>query len=294
MRSNLLQRKCACGGTPGPTGECREKGRFDLQAKLKINDPGDIYEQEAGRIADQVLAAPIHSSVSVPLPIRHLSGQTNGQIGSAPRSVDAALASPGMPLESAFRQDMEQRFGYDFSKVRVHSGSTAEQSAQDVNANAYTVGQNIVFGAGRFAPRTDEGRRLLAHGTDTCSPATCQEFTNHCRPAAAASVPKPGHTPFNFISESPALENWKVAVKEMLQREFKTRFATFKEAQQRFRQHLESLPSDSAREEFADRMRDRARKAFYRQEARNPSYTYDPGRTLPKCETGPLRRAECS
>jgi len=162
-----LQRKCACGGTLGPTGECgecREKGRFDLQANLKINEPGDIYEQEADRIADQVLAAPIHSSVSgVPSRIRHLSGQTNGQIGSAPRSVEAALASPGPPLEPALRQDMEQRFGYDFSKVRVHSGSTAEQSAQDVNANAYTVGQNIVFGAGRFARETEQGRRLLAH-----------------------------------------------------------------------------------------------------------------------------------
>lgn len=165
--NRLLQRKCACGGTPGPTGECkecREKRRFDLQAKLKTSDPEDIYEHEADRIADQVLAAPVHSTVSgKPLPIRQLSGQTNGQIGSAPRSVDAALAGPGMPLEPVLRQDMEHRFGYDFSKVQVHSGSTAEQSAQDVNANAYTVGENIVFGAGRFARGTQQGRRLLAH-----------------------------------------------------------------------------------------------------------------------------------
>ena len=58
---------------------------------------------------------------------------------------------------------MEQRFGHDFSRVRVHSGAAAEQSARDVNANAYTVGHNIVFGAGRFAPGTHEGRRLIAH-----------------------------------------------------------------------------------------------------------------------------------
>ena len=82
---------------------------------------------------------------------------------AAPASVDQALASPGRPLEPALRQDMEQRFGYDFSAVRVHSGAAAEQSARDVNANAYTVGHNIVFGAGRFAPGTHEGRRLLAH-----------------------------------------------------------------------------------------------------------------------------------
>jgi hypothetical protein len=58
---------------------------------------------------------------------------------------------------------MEQRFDYDFSRVRVHTGAAAEQSAQDVNAHAYTVGHNIVFGSGRFAPRTRGGQRLLAH-----------------------------------------------------------------------------------------------------------------------------------
>ena len=82
---------------------------------------------------------------------------------TVPASVDHVLASSGSPLEPALRQDMERRFGHDFSRVRVHSGAAAEQSAQDVNANAYTVGQNIVFGAGRFAPETHEGRRLIAH-----------------------------------------------------------------------------------------------------------------------------------
>ena len=61
------------------------------------------------------------------------------------------------------QQDMGQRFGHDFSRVRVHTGRAAEQSARDVNAHAYTVGHNIAFGAGRFAPGTYEGRRLLAH-----------------------------------------------------------------------------------------------------------------------------------
>jgi hypothetical protein len=58
---------------------------------------------------------------------------------------------------------MEQRFDHDFSRVRVHSGPVAEQSARDVNAHAYTVGHNIVYGAGQFTPGTQEGRRLLAH-----------------------------------------------------------------------------------------------------------------------------------
>ena len=61
----------------------------------------------------------------------------------------------------ALRQDMEQGFGYDFSQVRVHTGTAAEQSARDVNAQAYTVGRNIVFGAGRFVPGSHEGRDCL-------------------------------------------------------------------------------------------------------------------------------------
>jgi hypothetical protein len=58
---------------------------------------------------------------------------------------------------------MGQRFGHDFSRVRVHTDAAAERSARDVNANAYTVGHNIVFGARQFAPGTHEGRRLIAH-----------------------------------------------------------------------------------------------------------------------------------
>lgn len=134
-----------------------------IQAKLTINQLGDPYEQEADRIAGQVLAGPAHPTVGAPPRIQRFAGQPNGQMEAAPPSVDQALASPGRPLEPTLRQDMEQRFGYDFSRVRVHSGAAAEDSAQEVNAHAYTVGHDIVCGAGRFAGGTQEGRRLLAH-----------------------------------------------------------------------------------------------------------------------------------
>ena len=121
-------------------------------------------EQEADRVADQVMAVPAHIAVNgAPPRIQRFSGQSNGQTETAPASVDHVLASSGRPLEPALRQDMEQRFGHDFSRVRVHSGATAEQSARDVNASAYTVGQNIVFGPAQFAPGTNAGRRLIAH-----------------------------------------------------------------------------------------------------------------------------------
>jgi hypothetical protein len=135
-----------------------------VQTKLAVSQSGDIYEQEADRIADQVLAKPAHPDViSAPPRIQRYTGQATGQGDIAPASVDHVLAGSGRPLEPALRQDMEQRFGHDFSRVRVHSGAAAEQSAQDVNAHAYTVGHNVVFGAGRFAPETHEGQRLIAH-----------------------------------------------------------------------------------------------------------------------------------
>jgi hypothetical protein len=163
--SGVLQRKCAaCGNHTIAGGECQKCGRKRLQTKLQVNEPGDVYEQEADWIADQVMAMPARTGVSGALPrIQRFSGQSNGQMDVVPASVDHALASSGRPLEPSLRQDMEQRFGHDFSGVRVHSGAVAEQSAQEVNAYAYTVGHDMVFGAGRFAPATPAGRRLLAH-----------------------------------------------------------------------------------------------------------------------------------
>ena len=121
--SPFLQRKCACGaGASGLTGECEEcskKKMLGLQTKLRINEPGDAYEQEADRVADQVLAQPARPDVgSAPLRIQRFSGQSSGQMGAAPANVDRVLARSGNALEPALRQDMEQRFGHDFSRVQ--------------------------------------------------------------------------------------------------------------------------------------------------------------------------------
>ncbi|MGO9437371.1 MAG: DUF4157 domain-containing protein [Terracidiphilus sp.] len=80
-----------------------------------------------------------------------------------PPIVDDVLRSPGQPLDADTRAFMEPRFRHDFSHVRVHSNERAAESTQAVNALAYTVGSNIVFGAGRYSPASRSGRRLLAH-----------------------------------------------------------------------------------------------------------------------------------
>ncbi len=188
LTSGILQRRCECGNHTLAGGECAECGKGKnnlqrkannqsalgagftlahmpvLQRKLTVGASNDPLEQEADRIADQVLTRPALSAVSsTPPRIQRRMGQATAGTDAAPASVDSALASPGRPLEPAPQQDMEQRFSHDFSQVRVHSGTAAEHSAREVNAKAYTVGHDIVFGAGQFAPGSHGGRLLLAH-----------------------------------------------------------------------------------------------------------------------------------
>jgi hypothetical protein len=149
-----------------------------IQAKLKVGAVDDPLEHEADRVADQVMRmpAPEVSIAAAPPQVsrkcdaceeeENLQKKPAGPqaaAGEAPASAHEVLRSPGQPLDAAAREFMEPRFGHDFSGVRVHTGTSAEQSARDVNAHAYTVGHNMVFGVGRFAPGTQDGRRLIAH-----------------------------------------------------------------------------------------------------------------------------------
>ncbi len=152
--------------TPAPT----------LQTKLAVNQPGDQYEQEADQVADNVLRmaapgtamAPATPNDDKPEDEALLRKERNGagalSTQSAPPIVNEVLSGGGgRPLDSMPRSFMEQRFGHDFSRVRIHTGEQAEESAQAVNALAYTIGRDVVFERGQYAPETEAGRRLLAH-----------------------------------------------------------------------------------------------------------------------------------
>jgi hypothetical protein len=82
---------------------------------------------------------------------------------SVPPIVHEVLRSPGQPLDLETRAFMEPRFGHDFSRVRIHTDSKAAESAQSVNALAYTVGTNIVFSSGQYMPQTNSGKKLVSH-----------------------------------------------------------------------------------------------------------------------------------
>jgi hypothetical protein len=77
--------------------------------------------------------------------------------------VERVLAESGQPLEPGVRQEMEQRFGHDFTHVRVHTGREATQSAEEIQAKAYTAGSHIVFGEAADPQKSSPGLRLLAH-----------------------------------------------------------------------------------------------------------------------------------
>lgn len=127
---------------------------------LAVRAPGDASEQEADRISDRVAGEP--ARIGEPL---HTGRAHPGDTAeaTAPPIVHDVLRSPGWPLDPAIRAYYELRFGCDLGDVRVHTDVTAAHSARAVGARAYTVGQDIVFGGGRYDPLGAEGRRLMAH-----------------------------------------------------------------------------------------------------------------------------------
>jgi hypothetical protein len=135
-----------------------------IQAKLAINAPGDEYEQEADRMAEQVAHLPAPGDAErwgIPKQFPSSSTQHSAAGGETGRQLQ--LKGGGQPLPTSVRAFFEPRFGCDFGQVRVHTDARAAVSARTVDALAYTFGRDIVFGAGQYAPETASGRKLLAH-----------------------------------------------------------------------------------------------------------------------------------
>lgn len=101
-------------------------------------------------------------SAATPRSTSAFSSQTSGPRPDG-EIVSGVLRSAGMPLDETSRTFFEQRFGHDFGRVRVHTDARAAQSADGLLADAYTAGEHIVFGPGRYAPASPKGRDLLAH-----------------------------------------------------------------------------------------------------------------------------------
>ena len=123
----ILQRKCACGvqaKVGGTCSECDEKQKMRLLQRKST---------------------------------------TGCEFEEVPSIVYDVLRSPGQPLDPETRAIMEPQFGQDFSKVRVHTDTTAAASSRLLDAHAYTLGNNIVFNSNKYSPRDPLGLGLLAH-----------------------------------------------------------------------------------------------------------------------------------
>ncbi len=148
--------------------------------KLAVSGPGDAGEQQADRVAEQILRMPAPElrrgcacGGGCPECSNERGRRTPGQMQSTPTSDHAKPAAPlapwnptrasGKALDPPTREFMESRFRRDFSGVRVHTDPVAAQVAHTLRARAFTLGQNIVFGDGQYSPSTASGRRLLAH-----------------------------------------------------------------------------------------------------------------------------------
>jgi hypothetical protein len=154
------------------------KAPINIQAKLVVGPTGDVYEQEADRVSERVMRMPeaqlqrtcdcagVCPSCQKTEPVRLQKKQAApGELeeSAVPDIVEDVLSFPGKQIDIATRSFMELRFGYDFSRVRVHTDQYAAESARAVHAHAYTVGHNVVFAEGQYVPATLAGQRLLAH-----------------------------------------------------------------------------------------------------------------------------------
>jgi hypothetical protein len=158
-------------------------GDVFFQPKLTINEPGDEYEREADSMADHVMRMPINNqSFFKPTPVsisqlqrkcrdcedeeklhRKENSSQAAEANSEVSSYIGSLSSKGSSLPENTRNFFEPRFGQDFSDVKIHNDADAARSANDINALAYTTGNNIVFNQNQFSPESDDGRKLLAH-----------------------------------------------------------------------------------------------------------------------------------
>jgi len=163
------------------------------QAKLAIGQPNDRYEQEADRVADQVMRMSdadvvqrAKSGIVQPMQIQRMCPECEEELQRQPEEEEEELQAKeqpdrtpqitpgvesrinslkggGQPLDSATRSFFEPRFSRDFSDVRLHTGGEAADLSRTINARAFTLGNHVVMGSGEYQPNSQSGQRLLGH-----------------------------------------------------------------------------------------------------------------------------------
>ena len=142
-------------------------GALQMQSAMQISAPSDPAEREADAVARNVVRMPLPASRQAARlgGASQVARKAEGQprIGTGISAGIAAGAGSGAPLPPNVRRFMEPRFRADFSNVRIHTGERAATLSRQLNAQAFTVGNQIFFAKDRFRPETEEGRELIAH-----------------------------------------------------------------------------------------------------------------------------------
>lgn len=151
---------CACGGG---CPKCQAK------SDVAVSLPDDAAEVHATAVADSLMqsgAEERRASIAVApgtARVERSAPTSNHPPPGSPDHVQSAIRGGGQPLDHFTREFFEPKLGFDLGGVRVHTGARAAQSARELAAKAYTIGNDVVFSAGRYQPGTSAGRHLLAH-----------------------------------------------------------------------------------------------------------------------------------
>jgi len=147
-----LQRKCAeCASSNGPCPKCVEEKK--TKRRLLASQSAPIFQRQATEESEEEKEI---------IQTKKISDNTSTIPPEIETNINALMGS-GEPLPEPVRAFFEPRFGYDFSRVRVHTDARAAKSARAVRAWAFTLGHNIVFDSGQYSPETVHGKWLLAH-----------------------------------------------------------------------------------------------------------------------------------
>jgi outer membrane protein OmpA-like peptidoglycan-associated protein len=141
--------------------------REELLASLAVGRPDDPLEREAERVAEEVVVEsgrPVSADGAEPPSVRPSSrGTATERVDSDVTRQIESLSGSGRALGTRERAYFESAFGRGFGDVRIHEGNDAARAADAIGARAFTYGNDIVFNSGEYSPRTDSGKRLLAH-----------------------------------------------------------------------------------------------------------------------------------
>jgi hypothetical protein len=142
---------------------------LDMQTKLNVSAPSDIYEQEANRIADNLNTPmqPQAQRAEIPQEEETLQRKPdNDRVESESNNTESRISADqggGEPLSDIAKKPLEHVFGIDFSQVRIHTDPEADSLNRELNAKAFTTGSDIFFRQGEYNPASQSGQRLIAH-----------------------------------------------------------------------------------------------------------------------------------